>query len=114
MRCLVPMPPRWQADSTRIHGSSFDGRCVSRLFDNGTKDFLITGLRQLQILGRTKHEHAVFAGVLRWRAIRSSSRKASARPVSPRFTEPKSNVMRRSSNGAGRTGSNVLGAMVPI
>src|SRR5271165_6208085 len=75
---------------------------------------MITRLRQLQMLSRTKHEHAVFAGVLRWRAIRSSFRKASARPVSPRFTEPKSNVMRRSSNGAGRTGSNVLGARAPI
>src|SRR5208282_4576702 len=78
------------------------------------KRILITRLRQLQTLGRTEHEHTVFAGVLRWRAIRSSSRKASARPVSPRFTEPKSNVMRRSSNGAGRTGSNVLGAIAPF
>src|SRR5208283_763799 len=76
--------------------------------------FLITRLRQLQMLDRTEREHAVFAGVLRWRAIRSSSRKASARPVSPRFTEPKSNVIRRSSNGAGQTGSNVLGAMAQI
>src|SRR5271155_5496640 len=33
-------------------------------------------MRQLQTLSRTKHEHSVFAGVLRWRAIRSSSRKA--------------------------------------
>src|SRR5271166_1935847 len=63
---------------------------------------------------RTEHEHIAFAGVLRWRAIRSSSRKASARPVSPRFTEPKSNVMRRSSIGAGQTGSNVLGATAQI
>src|SRR5271167_3877772 len=84
------------------------------LLVSAPKDYLITRLRQLQTLSRTKHEHAVFAGVLRWRAIRSSSRKASARPVSPRFTEPKSNVMRRSSNGAGRTGSNVLGARAPI
>src|SRR5208282_2027155 len=76
--------------------------------------YLITRLRQLQTLSRTKHEHAVFIGVLRWRAIRSSSRKASARPVSPRFMEPKSNVMRRLSNGAGQTGSNVLGAMAQI
>ena len=76
--------------------------------------FLITRLRQLRILSRTKHGHGVLAGVLRWRAIRSSSRKASARPVSPRFTEPRSNVMQRSSNGAGQTDSNVLGAMAQI
>src|SRR5208282_772759 len=84
------------------------------LMMNSVKEFLITRLRQLQAPSRTKHEHAVFAGVVRWRAIRSSSRKASVRPVSPSFTEPKGNVMRRSSNGAGRTGSNVLGAMALI
>src|ERR1035438_7431845 len=86
----------------------------SRSLDRRPKHFLITRLRQLQILSRTKHEHAVFVGVLRWRAIRSSSRKALARPVSPRFMEPKSNVMRRLSNGAGQTDSNVLAAMAQI
>src|SRR5208283_788617 len=81
---------------------------------DSAKPILITRLRQLPAPSRTKHEHAVFAGVVRWRAIRSSSRKASVRSVSPSFTEPKGNVMRRSSNGAGRTGSNVLGAMALI
>ena len=67
-----------------------------------------------KMLGRTKSEHTVFAGVFLWRVIRCSSRKASARPVSPRFTEPKSNVMRRWSNGASPRVSNVLGVMAPI
>src|SRR5208337_4981533 len=58
-----------------------------------TKVYLITSLRQLQAPSRTEREHAVFAGVVRWRAIRSSSRKASVRPVSPSFTEPKGNVL---------------------
>src|SRR5208337_4184726 len=99
-------------------GSGFAASLYCRLAHSahgrGLQSFLITSLRQLQAPSRTEREHAVFAGVVRWRAIRSSSRKASARPVSPSFTELKSNAMQRSSNGAGRTGSNVLGAMVLI
>ena len=70
-------------------------------------DFLITRLRQLENASRTKQEHADLQGVRRWRAIGSNSKKASARPLSTKPTEPKSNAMRRLSHGVGRTASSV-------
>ena len=69
--------------------------------------FLITRLRQLEIADRTDQEHIVSEGVWRGRAIGSNSRKASAKPISAKAMEPKSNVIRRSSPGAGRAVSNV-------
>src|SRR5664279_6469682 len=75
---------------------------------------LITRLRQLGFANRTKHEHIVFEGVWRWRAIGSNSRKASAKPISTKATEPKRNVMRRSSHGAGWAVSNVRIAVATI
>ncbi len=73
----------------------------------GVKYYLITRLRQLESASRTKQEQVGLQGVRRWRAIGSNSRKASARPLSTKPTEPKSNAMRRSSHGVGRTASSV-------